>query len=51
MIENSEMTYYKLCFTEQRIIHRSIIDLTYCVFNTNDYILYFFQKPPDDSIK
>ena len=35
------MTSYKLCFEELRIIYQSMIDLTYNVFNTNDYILYF----------
>ena len=32
------MTPYKLCFAKLPIIYQSMIDLTYYVFNTKDYI-------------
>ena len=41
MIKNFEMSSNKLCFAELNIIYQRMIHLTYYVFITNDYTLYF----------
>ena len=38
------MSSNKLCFTELHLIYQNVINLTYYVFITNDYI-YSFKYP------